>query len=212
MLGRFAMRDDRTLFLFVFVQDPTAPATPDLASQKATLCELYSGGRWECPQILAELDRADELYFDRVDQIKMDAWSQGHVTLVGDAAFCVSLMAGQGSALAMIGAYVMAGELARTGGCYHEAFANYEARLRAYITMKQKGAERFSSAFAPKTRWGIFLRNQVIKATAIPGVARFAFGREIIDRLELPDYPWSNPNGLGSKPLKSMKPRQVANR
>jgi 2-polyprenyl-6-methoxyphenol hydroxylase-like FAD-dependent oxidoreductase len=163
MLGRFAMRDDRTLFLFVFSQDPAAPAMPDTASQKGVLRALYGGGRWECPQILAELNRADELCFDRVDQIKMDAWSRGRIALVGDAAFCVSLMAGQGSALAMIAAYVMAGELAQAGGRYDQAFANYEARLRTYIAMKQKGAERFSSAFAPKTRWGLFLRNQIIK-------------------------------------------------
>ncbi len=51
MLGRFAMRDDRTLFLFVFGRDPAAATTPDLASQKALLRELYGGGRWECPQI-----------------------------------------------------------------------------------------------------------------------------------------------------------------
>ncbi len=90
----------------------------------------------------------------------------------------------------MIAAYVMAGELARAGDRYEQAFANYEARLRTYVEMKQKGAERFSSAFAPKTRWGMFLRNKVIKATAISGVARLAFGREMIDSLDLPDYAW----------------------
>ena len=61
-------------------------------------------------------------------------------------------------------------------------------RLRAYIMSKQKGAERFSAAFPPKTRLGLFLRNQVIKACAIPGLARFAFGRDIIDTLQLPEY------------------------
>ena len=190
MLGRFALRDDWTLFLFVFTQGPVAQAMPDPASQKGGLRELYGGGRWECPQILAELDRADELYFDRVDQIKMDTWSRDRIALVGDAAFCVSLMAGQGSALAMIAAYVLAGELAQAGERHHQAFANYEAHLRAYIAMKQKGAERVASAFAPKTRWGLLLRNQIIKACAIPGVARFAFGREITDSLQLSDYPW----------------------
>lgn len=196
MLGRFAMRDDRTLFLFVFARDPAASTTPDLGSQKALLRELYGSGRWECPQILTELDRADDLYFDRVDQIKMSAWSRGRIALTGDAAFCVSLMAGQGSALAMIAAYVMAGELARAGDRYEQAFANYEARLRTYLAMKQKGAERFSSAFAPKTRWGMFLRNEVIKATAISGVARLAFGREMTDSLDLPDYAWPNLNRI----------------
>ena len=81
-------------------------------------------------------------------------------------------MAGQGSALAMIAAYVLAGELCKAAGRYEEAFGNYELRLRAYIASKQRGAERFSAAFAPRTQWGLFLRNQVIKACAIPGLAR----------------------------------------
>jgi 2-polyprenyl-6-methoxyphenol hydroxylase-like FAD-dependent oxidoreductase len=99
-------------------------------------------------------------------------------------------MAGQGSALAMTAAYVLAGELAKAAGRHEEAFSNYEMRLRAYIMSKQKGAERFSAALAPKTRRGLFLRNQVIKACAIPGLARFAFGRDIIDTLQLPEYGW----------------------
>ena len=58
---------------------------------------------------------------------------------------------------------------------------------------KQAGAERFSAAFAPKSRWGLFLRNQVIRACAIPRLARLAFGRDIIDTLQLPDYGWLAP-------------------
>ena len=191
MLGRFALHDDRTLFLFIFADnvDPL-PAMLDLSAQKAVLRTKFGDGKWECPRILDELDRTQDLYFDRVSQIKMETWSRGRVALVGDAAFCVSLMAGQGSALAMTAAYVLAGELAKAAGRHEEAFNNYEKRLRGYIIAKQKGAERFSAAFAPKTRWGLFLRNQVIKACAIPGLARFAFGRDIIDTLQLPEYDW----------------------
>ena len=112
------------------------------------------------------------------------------MALVGDAAFCVSLTAGQGSALAMIAAYVLAGELAKAGDRYKDAFRSYEELLRSYIVSKQRGAERFAAAFAPSSRWGLFLRNQVIKGCAIPGVARLAFGRDIIDNLQLPDYRW----------------------
>jgi 2-polyprenyl-6-methoxyphenol hydroxylase-like FAD-dependent oxidoreductase len=85
---------------------------------------------------------------------------------------------------------VLAGELARAGGGHEEAFGKYEAVLRAYISTKQRGAERFAGAFAPKTQWGLRFRNQVTRAFAIPGVARLAVGREIIDRLRLPDYRW----------------------
>ena len=189
MLGRFTLHDDRTLFLFVFAAEGSSlPAALEL--QKAMLCERYRDGKWECPHILDELDQTDELYFDHVSQIRMKSWSRGRVALVGDAAFCVSLAAGQGSALAMISAHVLAGELINAGGRHEEAFGRYEALLRAYIEGKQFGAERFAAVFAPKTRWGLVFRNQVIKAFAIPGLARLAFGRDIIDTLRLPDYRW----------------------
>ncbi|MGC1178458.1 MAG: FAD-binding domain [Methyloceanibacter sp.] len=191
MLGRFALHDDRTLFLFVFAADvDPLPAMLDLPAQKAMLRESFGEGKWECTRILAELDRTQDLYFDRVSQIRTNSWSRGRVALAGDAAFCVSLMAGQGSALAMTAAYVLAGELAKASGQHEVAFGKYEELLRAYIEMKQRGAERFAAAFAPKTRWGLFLRNQVIKAFAIPGLARLAFGRDLIDTLQLPDYRW----------------------
>ncbi|HEY3679375.1 MAG TPA: FAD-binding domain [Bradyrhizobium sp.] len=187
MVGRFTLRDDRTLFLFVFAADgDSLPATLD--EQKAMLRGRYAAGKWECPAILAELDRAPEVYFDRVSQIRMAHWSKGRVVLLGDAAFCVSLLAGQGSALAMISAYVLAGELAAAGGQYRRAFDNYEARLRSFIETKQRGAERFAGAFAPKTRWGLGFRNQVVRAFSIPGVAKLAIGREITDALQLPEY------------------------
>ncbi len=191
MVGRVALRDDQTLFLFVFKVDAAESASlPDLSGQKAMLRAKFGDEMWECSQILHALERTNELYFDRVSQIRMPRWSQGRIALVGDAAYCVSLMAGQGSALAMTGAYVFAGELAKSLGDHRQGFANYEKVLRSFIETKQRGAERFAGAFAPKTGWGLFLRNQIIKAAAFPGVARLTFGRDIIDRLRLPEYPW----------------------
>lgn len=189
MVGRFTLRDDRTLFLLVFAAEGAfLPATLD--AQKATLRKVYGEDGWECPTMLEELDRADEVYFDRVSQIRMPSWSRGRVALVGDAAFCVSLLAGQGSALAMISAYVLAGELAAAHGRHQEAFARYDALLRTYIDRKQRGAERFAGAFAPKTRAGMVFRNLVVKTFAIPGLAKFAVGGDIADALDLPDYNW----------------------
>ncbi len=187
MLGRVSLRDDRVLFLFVF----TAAAQPfptTQEAQKALIRERYAPAKWEVPAILSALDRADDIYFDRVSQIRMPNWSRGRVALVGDAAFCVSLLAGQGSALAMISAYVLAGELAKARGMHQAAFAAYEALLRNYIRSKQEAAERFAGAFAPRTRWGLAFRNLVIDAFAIPGLARWTIGRDITDRLALPDY------------------------
>jgi 2-polyprenyl-6-methoxyphenol hydroxylase-like FAD-dependent oxidoreductase len=190
-LGRFTMRENRTLFLFVFATGNDAlPQTLD--GQKELLLALYADDKWECRHILDELKGARELYFDRVSQIRMPSWSRGRVALVGDAAFCVSLLAGQGSALAMTSAYVLAGELSKAGGRHELAFREYEAFLRAYIHTKQEGAGRFGGALAPKTQWGLWFRNQVMNAFTVPGLARLAVGREITDKLLLRDYCWQS--------------------
>lgn len=124
---------------------------------------MYGRGGWECSHIQSELERTDTIYPDNVSPIRMPTWTRGRIALVGDAAF-VSLLAGQGSALAMISANVMAGELAAAHGEHQEAFGKYEVLLGNYIGTKQKGAKRFASAFAPKTRAALFLRNQIIRA------------------------------------------------
>lgn len=191
MLGRVALRDDRTLFLFVFSEPPSeSRARRDLTAQKAVLRQRYAGRAWETSRILDALDASDNLYFDRVSQIHMPHWSRRRIALVGDAAFCVSLMAGQGSALAMTAAYVLAGELGRPGASHYDAFERYECLLRPYIATKQRAAKSFSSAFAPKTTLGLVLRNLVVSAAAIPGVARHTFGRDVTDKLALPHYEW----------------------
>ena len=193
MLGRFTLRENRTLFLFVFVAGREGlPTKPD--AQKALLRDLYRHDGWECAKALCELDRAEALYFDSVSQIRMQNWSRGRIALAGDAAFCVSLLAGQGSALAMISAYVLAGELATTHGQYRLAFGRYETLLRSYIAAKQGAAERFAGAFAPRTLFGLSFRNLVIKAFALPGLAKLAVGRDIADSVELPEYGWPSLN------------------
>lgn len=197
MLGRFTLRDNRTLFLFVFAAN-RAELPAALEAQKALLRDLYGSGGWECKKILSKLDRTSELYFDSVSQIRMQNWSRGRVALVGDAAFCVSLLAGQGSALAMIAAYVLAGELGASRGRYRQAFASYETRLRSYIDTKQRGAERFAGAFVPRTRAGLYFRNIVSKTFAVPGLARLVVGRDIADRITLPDYQWPSLDRLAA--------------
>jgi 2-polyprenyl-6-methoxyphenol hydroxylase-like FAD-dependent oxidoreductase len=185
-IGRFAMRDDRTMFVFVYADSsPAIPTEP--SAQKRELRTRFESSGWECPAILDALDGSDELYMDRVSQIRMKAWSRGRVALVGDAAYCISLLGGQGSALAMIGAYVLAGELARAPD-HATAFARYEARLHDFIASKQKAAVRFGPFFAPRSKLGILFRNQVMKLMTLPFVADLAVGKEIRDAIELPDY------------------------
>lgn len=188
-VGRLSLRNDRTLFLFVFA-DERGRLTDlhDTGPQKEALRSEFGDLGWECPQILAAMDSCPELYFDRVSQIRMEKWSKGRVGLVGDAAFCPSLLAGQGSALAMAAAYVLAGELGATGSSPEQALKRYEKRLHSFLLGKQEAAKKFAGAFTPKTRWGLFLRNQITKAFAIPFLARITMGNSLVDHFELPDY------------------------
>lgn len=188
-IARFAMRDDRTMVLIVLSSVPDRlPNMQDAPAQRRFLHNEFDTAGWESPQILAALDRCEDLYFDRVSQIRMNSWSRGRVALVGDAAFCPSLLAGQGSALAMTAAYVLAGELARADGRYEPAFASYEKLLRSFIGSKQVAAESFAHSFAPKSRLGLFLRNQVTRLFQISAVAKFVIGPSLLDRLKLPNY------------------------
>jgi 2-polyprenyl-6-methoxyphenol hydroxylase-like FAD-dependent oxidoreductase len=188
-VSRFAMRGDRTLILFVFASQFLAGEEPrDGHQRKRAVHEIFADAGWECPQILAAMDDLDDIYFDRVSQIRMPRWSQGRVALLGDAAACVSLMAGEGTGLALTEAYILAGELARAGGDYTKAFACYEERLRPLLATKQKSAAKFASAFAPRTRFGLWFRNQMTRLMQLPGVAWYFIGRNLRDDFELPDY------------------------
>jgi 2-polyprenyl-6-methoxyphenol hydroxylase-like FAD-dependent oxidoreductase len=187
-VSRFAMRNDRTMFLFTFA-DPDPASRPDVAGQKALLRERFANGGWECSQILDALDAAHDLYFDRVSQIVLDeSWANGRVALVGDAASCVSLLGGQGTALAMAAAYILAGELHRARARHQDAFARYQQLFGPFASMKQRAARRFAGAFAPKSKLSLFLRNRVFGLLSIPLIAHLVAGREFSDRIVLPDY------------------------
>jgi 2-polyprenyl-6-methoxyphenol hydroxylase-like FAD-dependent oxidoreductase len=108
--------------------------------------------------------------------------------LIGDAAACVSLLAGEGTGLAMTAAYVVAGELHKANGDYRAAFFRAEQRLRPFITGKQAAAENFASSFVPKTGFGVWKRNQAAKLLAYAPLANLLLGRSFRDDFDLPDY------------------------
>jgi 2-polyprenyl-6-methoxyphenol hydroxylase-like FAD-dependent oxidoreductase len=192
-VGRFALRGDRTMFFFIFA-DPSQATPDDIGTQKRLLQHRFEDSGWECPQILRALDSAQDLYFDRVSQIRMNSekgrnsWTRGRVSLVGDAAWCVSLLAGQGSSIAMVGAYILAGELHRADGNFERAFARYQDQLESFVLEKQRSALKFAGTFAPKSAVSMLLRNAIMNLLRIPWVGDFAIGRELGDRFTLPDY------------------------
>ena len=184
---RFSLRGDRTLFLFIFAHpSPDVPA--DLEEGKALLRRRFSRAGWECPQILARLDEAESWYLDRVSQIRMVRWSTGRVGLVGDSAFAPSFLAGQGSALAMLGAYILAGELKLARDDPHRALARYHQRLAAFMSRKQQSAVSFADNFAPQSRLGVFLKNHLSSTLALPFVAQGIFRPLMRDRIVRPAY------------------------
>ena len=112
---RVSLRDDVTMFCVTLRDDGGVPLDGP-GEQQALLRRRLAGAGWETPAILDAMAPARTFYFDRVSQIRMPSWTRGRVALVGDAAACPSLLAGQGSALAMVEAYVLAVELARADG------------------------------------------------------------------------------------------------
>jgi 2-polyprenyl-6-methoxyphenol hydroxylase-like FAD-dependent oxidoreductase len=188
-VSRFSMRRDKTLFLFVFSDEfltTESPASDD--DRKSALANVFADVGWECPQILAAMKDVQGVYFDRVSQIRMDRWVEHRTALVGDAAACVSLLAGEGTGLAMAEAYVLAGELRLHGGDIGAAFARYQARLMPFLRRKQKSAARLASSFAPKTAFGITFRNLVTRIFRVPFIADFFVGRDLRDDITLPGY------------------------
>ncbi len=189
MIARFAMRGDKTLFLFVFTTDHMSGSDPqDVSQAKTTLHQVFGNAGWECPAILRKLDGAADVYFDRVSQIVMDQWSDGRVALIGDAAAAVSLLAGEGAGLAMVQAYILAGELNRAGANHQDAFRRYERRLRPIVEARQRSARGFAATFAPKTALGLWTRNQASKLLNIPRLPDWVVRREFRDDIPLPEY------------------------
>jgi 2-polyprenyl-6-methoxyphenol hydroxylase-like FAD-dependent oxidoreductase len=188
-VSRFAMREDRTLFLLVFADAHfKSPAPHDDVARKAALREIFGACGWETQEILSMLDDATEIYFDSVSQSEVPSWSKGRSVLVGDAAACPSLLAGEGTGLAMAEAYVLAGELQRAQADVPAALTAYRAKLRGFVTGKQKAARSFASSFAPKTALGIWLRNVATNLMVIPPVADLLIGASMKDDFDLPDY------------------------
>jgi 2-polyprenyl-6-methoxyphenol hydroxylase-like FAD-dependent oxidoreductase len=188
-VGRFALRCDRTMFSFLFSSERmTCPEPLDANERKAVLRQVFANAGWECSQILQAMDQISDVYYDRVSQIRMDGWSKGRVMLIGDAAACVSLLAGEGAGLAMTEAYVLAGELNRAGHDYQAAYRRYEQVLRPFVEGKQRSVRYFASAFLPKTRVGVWIRNQVTKLMAFPPLAHYFLVRRLRDDFDLPNY------------------------
>jgi 2-polyprenyl-6-methoxyphenol hydroxylase-like FAD-dependent oxidoreductase len=113
----------------------------DVEQQKQLVRDRTAGMGWEVESLVGRIDESPDFYFDSCAQVRMDSWSRGRIGLIGDAAFCPSPLTGQGTSLAMVGAYVLARELATADGDFVAGLASYEARMRDWVLRTQRLVE-----------------------------------------------------------------------
>lgn len=164
------------------------------AEAKAWLRETFADAGWETPRILDGLDKADDLYFDVLRQVKMDRWSNGRVVLTGDAAWCATPLSGIGTTLAIVGAYVLAGELA-TKNDSAEALKAYERVMRPFVERGQGVSKVGPRLNHPHSKIGIAIHHTVLSVMAKPGI-RDVVSKAFMppaDEIELPSYNFGHP-------------------
>jgi 2-polyprenyl-6-methoxyphenol hydroxylase-like FAD-dependent oxidoreductase len=188
MAGLSSVRgSDRISALMTMALDemPSA-AERDIDIQRQRFRELFGQDGWHVPRLLDELDRADDLYGDTVSQIRMPSWSKGRIALVGDAAYGPSFVTGQGSSLALVGGYVLAGELARHADDPAAALASYEQECRPFAEANQAVAgNRWQ--FIPTDAESERQRNERLRSSGLP-TAPAEKKRAIHNALKIKDY------------------------
>lgn len=175
--------------LFSFVSPDLGHDRHDTTAQRQLITDVYAGAGWEIPALLDQLADTDDLYFARVGEVRLDEWHRGRTVLLGDSVSGGSL--GMGTSMALVGAYVLAGELAAAGGDHRIAFARYQEEMRDYVTRNRKSPPGGRTGFAPRTRGGIWLRNTFLRLLPhLPGRDRMTGNmQEAANAITLQPYP-----------------------
>jgi 2-polyprenyl-6-methoxyphenol hydroxylase-like FAD-dependent oxidoreductase len=164
----------------------------DTARQQQLLAEHFASHGWIAPRLLAAMPAAPDFYFDSLSVVEMESWSVGRVALVGDAAYCASPASGQGTSLALVGAYVLAAELAAADGDHRAAFAAYEERMRHFVAVNQKQADNIKRMVAG-SRFVLTLNRTLMRLMPyLPGTSKImekvrAEIRDVSNAIELPE-------------------------
>lgn len=135
----------------------------DTKSQKKFVADTFTNENWEMPKLLNSMQKSQDFYLDTIDQVRMNQWSKGRVILLGDAGYCASPLSGAGTGLAIIGAYILAGELRRANGDYTSAFAKYEQAMRPYVKKAQSIPTLLGPLMIPKLRWLLRIRITLLR-------------------------------------------------
>ncbi|VBA58510.1 FAD-dependent urate hydroxylase [Mycobacterium attenuatum] len=147
--------DARALFLFRRTEQLRYHHR-DAMRQKRLLRDAVAGMHPQVDVWLGELDRTPSFYFDSITQLQLDSWSRGRVTLVGDAGYCPGPAVGGSTSIAVLGAYILAGELARSGGDYARAFAGYEQQMADPIRRSRGFAHAMAKSIVPGSTAGVW--------------------------------------------------------
>jgi len=124
-------------------------------SQKALLRSIFSDAGWEAARVMQGMETAEDFYMQEIAQVKIPHWYKGRVGLIGDAAYCPSPISGMGTSLAILGAYVLAGEMTKCGGDWERGFRGYEEKMRPLVKEAQSLPPGMPGLIYPETRWGI---------------------------------------------------------
>ncbi|MEU7838101.1 FAD-dependent monooxygenase [Nonomuraea sp. NPDC049129] len=154
MYGARHLGEARAMFLFRSERELDY-SRRDVPRQKELLRGAFRGLHADVDRWLAELDRTPAFYFDSITQLHMDTWSRGRVTLVGDAGYCPGPAVGGSTSLAIVGAYVLAGELARAGGDHERAFPAYERAMAEHVRGSRAVALSAAKTLVPTSRLGV---------------------------------------------------------
>jgi 2-polyprenyl-6-methoxyphenol hydroxylase-like FAD-dependent oxidoreductase len=146
-----------------FTSQPLRYPRGDIRQQQEILAGAFAGVGWRVPSLLDAMWDAPDFYFDTICQVHVERWWRGRVALIGDAGYCGSPLTGLGTSMSLVGAYVLAGELASTPDDHEGAFARYQDELRAYVADCQKLPPGGVNGFAPRSQAMISLRNLSMK-------------------------------------------------
>lgn len=180
----------------------TPPLRGDLRSmeeQKTVLRQRFAGAGWQSDRILAALPDVDDLYLEDLGQVRADRWSVGRMALLGDAAWCATPVSGMGTSLAIVGAYVLAGELA--AHVHHrDALTAYEERMRPYVAKAQKLPPGAPGIMHPRTPLGVAVLRTAFRVAAAGPLRRFqtTLFQPPADEFVLPDYRHLRPVGTAT--------------
>lgn len=178
-----------TRAILVVQKPPEGEEDFSVDEQKAFLRERFANAGWEAPRVLQGLETTEDLYFDVIRQVKIDRWSKQRIVLTGDAAWCATPISGIGTTLAIIGAYVLVGELSRADSI-ENALQRYEAVMRPIVDEGQDVPKIAPKMLQPKTRLAVALQHVILRVAAAPGIKQIATKLLMpkADEIDLPDY------------------------